>query len=275
MFLFEARTFLAELDRFRPAMVEACRRALEEGTADLDFFRLGESGFAACESDSIDYAVMEHTARAAVVPADMAWSDVGSWSALWEIGEKDSDGNVFRGDVLGREVTDSLVRCDHGLAAVLGLEDFVLVVTDDVVLATTRGRAQDVKALAEAVDAAGRAEHLHHTTVHRPWGHYRSVDGAPRFLVKRITVKPGGRLSLQRHRHRAEHWVVVSGVARVTRGEETFLVRENESTYIPREVVHRLENPGEADLQLVEVQTGFVLSEDDIERLDDIYGRGD
>ena len=273
MFLFRARVYLDELKRLHPAMVEACRRALEDGAGDLDFFRLDADAFAACPALSIDYAVMERTAAAAVVPVDMGWSDVGAFSTLWEIGAKDEDGNVLAGDVLIHDVRDSYIRGDGKLVAAVGLEDAVVVITDDAVLVTTRECAEDVKAVAEALKAAGRDEHRVHTTVHRPWGHYRSVDTGTRFQVKRLTVKAGARLSLQRHRRRAEHWVVVSGTARVTRGDEVFDVGENQSTYIPLGVKHRLENPGTEPLHVIEVQSGDYLGEDDIERFDDAYGR--
>ncbi|MDP6572447.1 MAG: mannose-1-phosphate guanylyltransferase/mannose-6-phosphate isomerase [Rhodospirillales bacterium] len=273
MFLFRARAYLDELERLHPAMVEACRRALADGTGDLDFFRLDADAFAECPSLSIDYAVMEHTEAAAVVPVDMGWSDVGAFSTLWEIGAKDEDGNVVSGDVLVHDVRDSYIRGDGKLVAAVGLEDAVVVITDDAVLVTTRERAQDVKVVAEALKASGREEHRVHTTVYRPWGHYRGVDAGTGFQVKRLTVNAGARLSLQRHRRRAEHWVVVSGTARVTRGDEVFDIGENQSTYIPLGVKHRLENPGTEPLHVIEVQSGDYLGEDDIERFDDAYGR--
>ncbi len=273
MFLSRARAYLEELERLHPAMVEACRRALADGTGDLDFFRLDADAFAECPSLSIDYAVMEHTEAAVVVPVDMGWSDVGAFSTLWEIGAKDEDGNVVTGDVLIHDVRDSYIRGDSKLVTAVGLEDAVVVITDDAVLVTTRQRAQDVKAMAEALKAAGREEYRVHTTVYRPWGHYRGVDAGTGFQVKRLTVNAGARLSLQRHRRRAEHWVVVSGTARVTRGDEVFDIGENQSTYIPLGVKHRLENPGTEPLHVIEVQSGNYLGEDDIERFDDAYGR--
>jgi mannose-1-phosphate guanylyltransferase/mannose-6-phosphate isomerase len=274
MFLFRARAYLDELERLHPTMVEACRRALADGAGDLDFFRLDADAFAECPSLSIDYAVMEPTEAAAVVPVDMGWSDVGAFSTLWEIGAKDKDGNVLTGDVLVHDVRNSYIRGDGMLVAAVGLEDAVVVITDDAVLVTTRERAQDVKVVSEALKAAGREEHRTHTMVYRPWGHYRSVDTGTRFQVKRLTVNAGARLSLQKHQRRAEHWVVVSGTARVTRGDDVFDVGENQSTYIPLGVEHRLENPGTEPLHVIEVQSGDYLGEDDIERLDDAYGRG-
>jgi mannose-1-phosphate guanylyltransferase/mannose-6-phosphate isomerase len=254
-------------------MADACRRAVAAGDADLDFFRLDAAAFAECPSESIDYAVMEETGAAAVVPVDMGWSDVGSWAALWEIGEADADGNVLAGDVVVRDVHRSYVRSDGPLVAVIGLDDSVVVVTDDAVLVTTRERAQEVKALARLLAERRRSEFLSHTTVYRPWGHYQSLEAGDGFLVKLMCVKPRAKLSLQRHRHRAEHWVVVAGAARVTRGDEIVTVETNQSTYIPVGMKHRLENPGDSLLRVIEVQTGSRLSEDDIERLDDVYGR--
>lgn len=273
MFIFRAATYLAELERLKPALAAGCRAALEAGRADLDFLRLDEAAFAACESISIDYAVMERANTAAVVPVTMGWNDVGSWSALWDVGEKNNDNNVCYGDVLINNVKSSYVRTDGPLTAVLGLEGVVVVVTDDVVLVASRDHAQDVKQLVDTLESEGRTEHRVHTTLYRPWGRHQVVDRGPRFQVKRITVAPGGSLSLQKHRHRAEHWIVVSGVAKVTRDEEVFVVRENQSTYIPLGAVHRLENPGPDLLRMIEVQSGDYLGEDDIERLDDIYGR--
>ena len=273
MFVFKAAHFLAELDRLKPGLAANCRAALDAGRADLDFLRLDKDRFAACESISIDYAVMEKAASAAVVPVAMGWSDVGSWDALWDVGEKNNDNNVVYGDVLMKDVKNSYIRTDGRMAAVLGLEEVVVVASDDVVLVSSRDHAQDVKKLVDELAANGRTEHLFHTVNHRPWGSHQVVDKGGRFQVKRITVKPGGCLSLQRHRHRAEHWVVVSGVAKVTRDDQVFLVRENESTFIPLGAVHRLENPGPALLHMIEVQSGDYLGEDDIERLEDVYGR--
>ncbi len=273
MFLFAARAYLEELERFDPAMLEACRESVAQTAADLEFHRLGKDSFAAAPSRSIDYAVMEHTERAAVLPVEMGWSDVGSWATLWEICDKDGQGNVARGDVCMHDVHNSLIRAENQLIAVIGLTDAVIVATDDAILAAPRERAQEVKALVEKLKAENRPEPAAHSRVYRPWGYYQSIDSGANFQVKRITVNPGAKLSLQKHKHRTEHWVVVDGTARITRGEETFLLERNESTYIPVGVFHRLENPGEKPLKLIEVQSGNYLGEDDIIRVEDTYGR--
>ncbi|MEQ8817622.1 MAG: mannose-1-phosphate guanylyltransferase/mannose-6-phosphate isomerase [Thalassobaculum sp.] len=273
IFLFAAGAYLLELERSRPEIVAACRRALAGAEPDLTFCRLDAEAFASAPAEAIDTAVMETTPRAAVVPVDMGWSDVGAWSALWEIGDRDAAGNVAAGDVVLHEARNCYVRAEHGLVGVAGLEDVVVVATDDAVLVADRRRAQDVKLLVEQLRAKGRPEQVLHSTVHRPWGSYRGIDRGDRFQVKRITVRPGEKLSLQMHHHRAEHWVVVSGTARVTRGDESFLLGENQSTYIPAGETHRLENPGMLPLHLIEVQSGGYLGEDDIVRLEDGYGR--
>ena len=273
IFLFSASAYLDELERTRPAIVAACRAALAESRRDLTFCRLDAAAFAASPSDSIDYAIMETTTRAAVVPVEMGWSDLGAWSALWETAPKDAAGNVTQGDVILHGATDTYVRCDHGLAVVSGVENAVVVVTDDAVLVADRRTVQDIKTLVDRLKADGRTEHTQHTTVHRPWGSYRSIDHGERFQVKRLVVQPGERLSLQMHHHRAEHWIVVSGTARVTRGADTFLLTENQSTYIPAGETHRLENPGKLPLHLIEVQSGSYLGEDDIVRFEDRYDR--
>ncbi|MGB8276205.1 MAG: mannose-1-phosphate guanylyltransferase/mannose-6-phosphate isomerase [Alphaproteobacteria bacterium] len=273
IFLFKAQAFLSELERHQPEMVAACRAAVKAGKRDLDFFRIGREAFQASPAVSIDYAVMEHTSHAVVVPVTMAWSDVGSWSALWQIGDKDNHGNVCIGDVLVRDVRNCYIRSEHRLVAAVGLEDVVIVATDDAVMVAPREHAQAVRELVEALKAQGRTEHIVHSLVFRPWGSYRSIDSGERFQVKQIVVNPGAKLSLQMHHHRAEHWVVVNGTARVTRGEETFLIQENESTFIPLGVAHRIENPGKVPLRLIEVQSGPYLGEDDIVRFEDSYGR--
>ncbi|PWC88152.1 mannose-1-phosphate guanyltransferase [Azospirillum sp. TSH100] len=273
IFLFSAAAYVSELERTCPAIVEACRRALAGAERDLTFCRLSAEAFAASPADSIDYAVMEKTDHAAVIPVDMGWNDIGAWSALWDIGEKDADGNVAQGNVLLHDAQDAYVRSDHPLVAVAGLRNVVVVATDDAVLVADRSRAQDVKHIVERLKADARDEHALHTTVHRPWGSYRSVDRGSRFQVKRITVRPGEKLSLQMHHHRAEHWIVVEGVALVTCGEESFLVHENQSTFISAGKTHRLENPGKVPLHLIEVQSGGYLGEDDIIRFEDGYGR--
>lgn len=273
MFLFSCRQFLDELKVHRPDILAACEQALAASHKDLDFCRLDQVAFAACPADSIDCAVMEKTAHAAVVPANIGWNDIGAWSALWEVGEKDGGGNVSRGDVWLDGVKNSLVRAESRLVAVLGVADLLVVETADAVLVADRGRAQEVKKVVEHLKAAKRCEHECHARVFRPWGWYEGVDAGERFQVKRIAVKPGAALSLQLHHHRAEHWIVVRGTARVTRGEDTFLVSENESTFIPLGTRHRLENPGKVPLEMIEVQSGGYLGEDDIVRIEDSYGR--
>ncbi|MFC7335223.1 mannose-1-phosphate guanylyltransferase/mannose-6-phosphate isomerase [Rhodocista pekingensis] len=273
MFLFRAGTFLEELERHAPAVLAATDAALAAATRDLDFLRLDPEAFGRSPNLSIDYAVMEKTDRAAVVPADLGWTDVGSWSALWEIGEKDADGNVVQGDVMLVDAHDNYIRSDGMLTAVLGIDDAVLVVTGDAILLARRDRVQDVKGIVERLKQSGRTEPLEHRKVHRPWGSYESITSGERFQVKCLTVKPGRKLSLQKHFHRAEHWVVVNGTALVTRDGEEMLVRENESVYLPLGCVHRLENPGKVPLNLIEVQSGAYLGEDDIVRFEDTYGR--
>ena len=273
MFMFGAARYLQELEEHAPAIATAANQAMDAAYRDLDFCRLDETAFSACPSDSIDYAVMEHTRDAAVVPADIGWNDVGSWSALWETQPKDSNGNAQRGDVYLDGVKNSLVRAESRIVAVVGLEDIVVVETQDAVLVTSKSQVQRVKQVVEHLKSKERTEHLHHTKVYRPWGHYEGIDAGDRFQVKRITVKPGEKLSLQMHHHRAEHWVVVSGTARVTCGDTVSLLSENESTYIPIGMNHRLENPGKLPLHIIEVQSGSYLGEDDIVRFEDIYKR--
>ena len=273
MFLFRASAYLAELERHQPAMLAACREALARARRDVDFVRLDATTFAASPSDSIDYAVMEKTAHAAVLAIDVGWNDVGSWAALWQVAEQDGDGNAHHGDVLARDCRDTLAWGDGRLLALLGLRDVVVVDTADAVLVAHKDHVQDVKAIVAELKRRGRGETSLHRKVYRPWGHYDSVDVGDRFQVKRITVKPGAALSLQMHHHRAEHWIVVSGTARVTRGDEVILLGENQSTYIPLGVKHRLGNPGVVPLELVEVQSGSYLGEDDIVRFEDVYGR--
>jgi mannose-1-phosphate guanylyltransferase/mannose-6-phosphate isomerase len=276
MFMFGARSFLEELEKYDPQMVAYCREAWSNGVKDLDFMRLASDAFAAIEGDSIDYAVMEKTGKGAMVPYRSDWSDVGSWSALWEISkDQDENGNAFSGDVLTHDVKNSYLRSSSRLIAGIGLDDMIVVETKDAVMICPKGRVQDVKLLVDRLKAEGRDEALMHTKVYRPWGAYETMDLGNRFQVKRITVKPGAKLSLQKHHHRAEHWVVVKGTAIVTRGEERLILKEDESTYIPLGYAHRLENPGRIPLELIEVQTGSYLGEDDIVRMDDIYGRNE
>jgi mannose-1-phosphate guanylyltransferase / mannose-6-phosphate isomerase len=273
IFLMSARQYLDELQRLHPVIHDSCADAVARGSDDGEFFRLDAASFAEAPSLSIDHAVMEHTDRAAVVPVDMAWSDVGSWQALRDAGQRDADGNIVQGDVLLEDVRDCYVRSDGRLVAAIGLDDVVVVSTDDAVLVAKTDRAAEVGRIVERLRQRNRPEPIQHTTVYRPWGYYRTVDGGERYQVKRIMVKPGAKLSLQKHFHRAEHWVVVQGTAMVTKGEENLLVRENESIYIPLGTNHRLENPGKLPLHLIEVQSGAYLGEDDIVRISDTYGR--
>jgi mannose-1-phosphate guanylyltransferase/mannose-6-phosphate isomerase len=273
MFMFQASRYLTELVKFNPEIAAAAEAAVRTGYRDLDFCRLDEAAFAASPSDSIDYAVMERTRDAVVVPSDIGWSDVGSWSALWEVQQRDADGNAKRGDVYLDNVSNSLVRAESRIVAVVGVKDLVVVETPDAVLVAHKDQVQRVKQVVDHLKSQERTEHLHHTRVYRPWGHYEGIDSGDRFQVKRITVKPGEKLSLQMHHHRAEHWVVVSGTARVTCGETVSLLSENESTYIPIGMNHRLENPGKLPLHIIEVQSGSYLGEDDIVRFEDIYQR--
>lgn len=272
MFVFTAATMIREMQTHAPVVLTAARAAVEDAKTDLDFIRLG-AAFRDAPAISLDYAVIERTSCAAVVPADLVWSDVGSWTALWEIGAKDESGNVTVGDVVLENAQDCYVRSDGMLTAVVGLSDAVVVVTEDAVLAAQRGHAQDVKKLVDRLKQAGRHEAVSHNRTYRPWGFYESLIQGHRFQVKRICVHPGGKLSLQKHYHRAEHWVVVNGTALVTRDAETVMLNENESIYLPTGCVHRLENPGKIPLSLIEVQSGPYLGEDDIVRLEDTYGR--
>ncbi len=274
MFLFKASAYLDALASHQPAMLDASRAALANARRETDFVRLDRAAFEASPSDSIDYAVMEKTDAAAVLPIDVGWNDVGSWSALWEVAEQDSDGNAHHGDVLAEQCRNTLAWSDQRLVALLELEDVVVVDTADAVLVAHKDKVQDIKGIVGKLKAAGRSEPSAHRKVYRPWGNYDSIDVGGRFQVKRITVKPGAQLSLQMHHHRAEHWIVVSGTGRVTRGEEIIMLSENQSTYIPLGVKHRLENPGVVPLELIEVQSGSYLGEDDIVRFDDVYGRG-
>ena len=275
MFMFKAARFLAELEKFAPEMLACCREAHAGKTLDLDFTRLAEEPFRRCPADSIDYAVMEKTDAACVIPLACGWSDIGSWAALWERGKRDEDGNVFKGQVVAKDVKDCYIHATSRLVAAVGLTDHVVVETADAVLVAAKDRVQDVKAVVDLLKAEKRGEAVLHRRVFRPWGSYECIDSAERFQVKRIVVNPGARLSLQAHHHRAEHWIVVKGTARVTNGEQEIVLTENQSTYIPIGATHRLANPGLIPLELIEVQSGSYLGEDDIVRLDDIYGRQD
>jgi mannose-1-phosphate guanylyltransferase/mannose-6-phosphate isomerase len=273
MFLFSAQAYLDELGKFQPAMLAACREAMAATQTDIDFLRVDPAAFAACPADSIDYAVMEHTDRAVMVSLDCGWSDVGSWSALWDVADKDAQNNYIHGDVLVEDVKNSYLRSQDRLLAAVGVDNLVIVETPDAVMVADKNRVQDVKAIVNKLKAAGRDEAKHQYRVYRPWGSYESLVEGDQFQVKRIIVKPGERLSLQMHHHRAEHWVVVKGTAEVVRGEETMILSEDQSTYIPLGTKHRLSNPGVIPLELIEVQTGSYLGEDDIVRFEDVYGR--
>ena len=274
-FLFRAGTMLKEIERFEPDMAEAAKAAVAELTRDLDFLRLADEPFSRAPRKSIDYAVMERTKLAAVVPADLGWSDVGSWSAVWDVLDHDDDGNAVEGPVVLMESRNSLVRSDESvLTTVVGLDDVVVIATADAVLVTSRAKSEGVKALVERLKAQNRTAAVEHRRIYRPWGYYQDIDLAERYRVKRIVVKPGGKLSLQKHLHRSEHWVVVKGTAEVTVGTDIRSVHENESIYIPLESMHRLANPGRIPLELIEVQVGSYVGEDDIVRFDDVYGRG-
>jgi mannose-1-phosphate guanylyltransferase/mannose-6-phosphate isomerase len=275
MFLFSAARYVEELQRFNPEMVKQCRAALQSARHDLDFTWVDSVAFTQCPEDSIDYAVMEKTAAAAVVPLDAGWSDVGSWQSLWDIRPKDGSGNSCDGEIIAIDSTNCIMQGEKRLIAAIGVSDLVIVDSDDALLVAHRDRTQDVKKVVKKLEEGGCGRHLTHRKVFRPWGHYDAIDQGPGFQVKRITVKPGQRLSLQLHHHRAEHWVVVRGTAKVTCGDSEFILSENESTFIPLGTRHRLENPGKVDLEIIEVQSGSYLGEDDIVRFDDAYGRVD
>ena len=275
MFCFRASRFLEELGKYRPDILAACKAAYSVPQPDLDFLRVDAALFMACPADSIDYAVMEKTDAAVVVPMDAGWSDVGAFSALWEMLPKDVNGNMHRGDVLAHDSRNNLIMAENMLVATVGMHDIVVVQTKDSVLVAPRSRVQEVKQIVEQLKAAGRTEHQVHRQVYRPWGHYDSVDAGARYQVKRITVSPGAKLSVQMHHHRAEHWIVVSGTARVSLDGVDHLLTENESIYLPLGAVHALENPGKIPLELIEVQVGSYLGEDDIVRFEDRYGRAE
>ena len=273
MFLFRARRYLQELERFAPEIARVCASTAAGAKSDLDFTRIDAKVFETCPADSIDYAVMEKTAEAVVVPLDAGWSDVGSWAALHAASESDGRGNVARGDVIAEDSDGCYLYSESRLVAVVGLQNHVVIETKDAVLVAPQDRVQDVKKLVFRLKEQGRYEHSLHREVFRPWGSYDSIENGPRFQVKRLKVKPGATLSLQMHHHRAEHWIVVSGTARITRGDEVFLLEENQSTFIPIGVRHRIENPGKIPVHIIEVQSGSYLGEDDIVRFEDRYGR--
>jgi mannose-1-phosphate guanylyltransferase len=273
MFMFKASRYLEELAKFSPEILAVCKKAYSNKNLDLDFTRISGEIFEKCPDDSIDYAVMERTEDAVVVPLNAGWSDVGSFSSLWEVNEKDLQGNVSQGDVISHSTTNSYINAQSRLVATVGVDDLVIVETKDAILVSHKDKVQDVKSIVSQLKSQERYEYKHQREVYRPWGKYDSLDFGTRDQVKRITVKPGATLSTQMHHHRSEHWVVVSGTAKVTNGDKTFLVSENESTYIPLGQIHELENPGVLPLELIEVQTGSYLGEDDIVRFDDKYGR--
>jgi len=273
MFLFKASKYLEELEKFDANIFAASKLAFEKAQQDMDFLRLDKESFSVCPKNSIDYSVMEHTRSAAVIPLDAGWSDVGSWASLWEISEKDHNGNVTEGDVLADNAWNNYLRTENRMLVALGVEDLVVVETSDALLVAHKESAQDVKEIVARLKTQGRAEADFHRKVHRPWGSYEGLGKAERFQVKHIVVKPNQSLSLQMHYHRSEHWIVVKGSAEITRGEETFLLTENQSTYIPLGTKHRLRNPGKVPLEIIEVQSGSYLGEDDIVRFDDVYGR--
>ncbi|MFO7712849.1 mannose-1-phosphate guanylyltransferase/mannose-6-phosphate isomerase [Desulfosarcina sp.] len=273
IFMFQASQVLGALETFVPDIVTACRQAIQKGKSDLDFFRLDKAAFSACPSDSIDYAVMEKTDCGGMLPLAAGWNDLGSWEALWQVGEKDDLDNVVKGDVVLHDVEDSYLHAEHRLIAAVGLKDHIVVETADAVMISPRDRVQDVKGLVDQLKKKNREETRTHKRLFRPWGTVDQLVGGARFQVNRITVKPGGVLSLQKHFNRSEHWIVVRGSALVTRGAEQFVLKEDSSTYISSGIAHRLENPGKIPLELIEVQTGGYIGEDDITRLEDLYGR--
>ncbi len=275
MFLFRANAYLDELGALSPVMAEQTQKAMADAERDMDFIRPQAAAFRASPADSIDYAVMEKTDKAMLVPLNTGWNDIGSWSSLWDVNDKDADGNSTHGDVMLHESRNNLVMSESRLLAAVGVEDLIMVETKDAVLVARKDRSQDVKAIVEQLKARGREECDFHRVVYRPWGCFDSIEEGGRFKVKRITVKPGAKLSLQMHHHRAEHWIVVSGTARVQKGDETLLLTENESTYIHIGETHSLENPGKVPLELIEIQTGSYLGEDDIVRFEDMYGRAE
>jgi len=280
LFMMRASVWLRAIDHFHPAMATACRAAFDGGSQDHDFYRIDKAAFEKCPSDSIDYAVMEKLADATglgidgrIIPLAAEWSDVGAWDALWQVSEKDTAGNAVRGDVLLEQATDNLVFAESRLVAGVGIDNLVIVETPDAVLVADKRQMQLLKQVVARLKKSARDEVLTHRKIYRPWGWYDSLDAGERFQVKRIVVNPGATLSLQMHHHRAEHWIVVKGTARITRGEDVFLLSENQSTYIPLGVTHRLDNPGKLPLEMIEVQSGSYLGEDDIVRFDDTYGR--
>ncbi|WP_174560452.1 mannose-1-phosphate guanylyltransferase/mannose-6-phosphate isomerase [Acinetobacter bouvetii] len=273
MFMFKASVYLQELEKYNPAIAKNARASVEHSKNDLDFVRLDKNHFEQSPEDSIDYAVMEKTDKVVVVPLNANWSDVGAWKSVWEVSDKDSNGNVLRGDTIIESSNNTLVHAQHRLVSVLGLDDVIVIETSDAVLVANKNKVQDIKKVVEKLKSTQRSEVEQHRKVYRPWGSYDSIDSGDRYLVKCIVVNPGQKLSLQMHHHRAEHWIVVSGTAKIHKGKESFLLTENESVYIPLGEIHALENPGKVPLELIEVQSGSYLGEDDIVRFEDLYGR--
>lgn len=273
MFMFKADVYLNELQKYAQDIYSSCVASMQDTKADLDFIRIDKDAFKQCRSESIDYAVMEQTQDAVVVPLDANWNDVGSWSALWDIQNKDDQGNVIQGDVITVKSQNNYVFSESRLVSLLGVDNLVVIETKDAILVADKSKVQDIKKIVETIKEQGRTEHFCHREVYRPWGKYDSIDHAERYQVKRITVKPGQKLSIQMHHHRSEHWIVVNGTAKIHKGKESFLLTENQSTYIPLGEIHALENPGKVQLELIEVQSGSYLGEDDIVRFEDLYGR--
>jgi mannose-1-phosphate guanylyltransferase len=273
MFMFKSSVFIQELEKYQPEMVKSCRQALEYAKKDCDFIRLDKESFISSPADSIDYALMEKTEHAVVIPLDANWSDVGSWDALWEIGEKDSQANVCHGDLILEQVNNSYIHADYRLVAAIGMQDCIIIETADAILVADKNQAQKVKSIVQKLKSQQRDEAMLHQRVYRPWGSYETLDEEHRFKVKRIIVNPGSTLSLQMHHHRAEHWVIVRGTAKITQGDKEFVLTEDQSTYIPLGTTHRLENPGVIPLEIIEIQSGSYLGEDDIVRFSDQYGR--
>lgn len=273
MFCFKASSYLQELEKHQPGLITNVKASVEAAETDLDFDRLAKAEFEKCHDISIDYAVMEHTDKGVVVGLDANWSDIGAWDSVWKLAQKDNNGNVCKGDIITEESHDNYIYSKDKLISALGVENLIIIDTQDALLIAAKDKAQDIKVIVDKLKKEKRQEALHHKTVYRPWGHYTSISQGERYQAKRIFVKPGAKLSIQKHHHRSEHWIVVKGTAKVTKGEETFMLTENESTYLPIGIVHALENPGKIPLEIIEVQTGSYLGEDDIIRLEDRYGR--
>ncbi len=273
MFFFKASIYLAELEKHQPDLLKHAKASVENSKNDMDFNRLNKDDFELCPNIAIDYAVMEHTENGAVVGLDANWNDIGSWDSVWEVSEKDENNNLYKGDIIAHNSKNNYIYSKEKLITTLGVENLIIIDTQDALLVADKNSVQDIKLIVNKLKQDNRSEAIHHKTVYRPWGHYTSISKGERHQTKRISVKTGAKLSLQKHHHRSEHWIVVRGTAKVTKGDETFLLSENESVYLPIGVVHALENPGKIDLEIIEVQTGTYLGEDDIIRLEDLYGR--